>query len=524
MKTFYVRGAPIGMVAILLALFASVGGFIFGYDTGQISDFLVMDDFLRRFASCTDRTDASTCHFSNVRTGLIVSMLSIGTIVGAFFGASIADKLGRRRAITVNCTVIIIGSIIQVCSFHSWEQLMVGRIITGLGIGALSAVVPMYQSETAPKEIRGSLVATYQLFITFGILVAYCISIGTRAIKGSSASGSWRIVLSLNILWALILGAGIYFAPESPRWLMAEGREEEAEHALARIRGVYVADGDLSVKQAFFEIQEAVKAEESMDKFTFLECFKPGEKILYRTILMMGATVFKSVGISDSFVVQIILGAVNFVCTFGGVYIVERFGRRVPLIVGGVWQSVWLFVFAAAGTAKDPTESESIGTLMLVSACLFIAGYAMTWAPCIWILVGETFPTRSRAKQGALATSSNWLWNFLIGFFTSFITGDIHYRYGFVFAACNLAGAMVVFFFVYESMGLSLEAVDDMYNDPTCKPWTSSRWVPAGHESRADFNKAIEAETKLKVHAATQHRELAEDSEPRFVGKEAPAA
>lgn len=173
-----------------------------------------------------------------------------------------------------------------------------------------------------------------------------------------------------------------------------------------------------------------------------------------------GATVFKSVGIQDSYVTQIILGAVNFGCTFGGLYIMETFGRRKPLIIGGIWQSAWLFVFAAAGTAKDPSTNEGIGKLMIVSACMFIFGYAMTWAPGIWILVGETFPTRTRSKQAAIATASNWLWNFLLAFFTPFITRAIQYRYGFVFAACNLTGAVIVYFFLYESSDLSLESVD----------------------------------------------------------------
>ena len=142
---------------------------------------------------------------------------------------------------------------------------------------------------------------------------------------------------------------------------------------------------------------------------------------------------------------------------------------------------------------------------MIVSACLFILGYASTWAPGIWILIGETFPTRTRAKQGALATASNWLWNFLLAFFTPFIVSAIDFRYGFVFAckspapcfldlhadwcviACNLAGALTVYFFLYESSDLTLESVDQMYNDPTCKPWTSRRWAPPGYENRGDL-------------------------------------
>ncbi|TBU40880.1 general substrate transporter [Dichomitus squalens] len=519
MALFYVQGLPIGWMAIMLAVLASMGGFIFGrrswyslqsvpcpaspqYDTGQISDIVLMPDFLLRFADCGDPTDSSTCHFTDVREGLIVALLSIGTLVGALIGAPTADLLGRRYAMTTWCGVFMIGVLIQITTFHSWVQFAIGRLVSGLGVGALSAAVPMYQAETAPPQIRGTLTATYQLFITFGILIAYCISIGARGISGS---GSWRTVVGIGFVWPVILGVGILFMPESPRWLTARGRYDEARRSIALARGIpdSEADNHAVVHREVGEMRAAIDLE-SKEKAGWMECFNPRRKQLYRTLLCMtlqmfqqltganyffyyGATIFQSVGINDSFVIQIILGAVNFVCTFGGMYIMEKFGRRWPLIIGGVWQSAWLFVFAAAGTAKDPTENKGIGELMIVSACLFIFGYAMTWAPGIWILIGETFPTRTRARQAALATASNWLWNFLLAFFTPFIVKAIQYRYGFVFAACNLTGAVIVYFFLYESSDLSLEEVDDMYCDPACRPWTSRAWAPEGFPSRREF-------------------------------------
>jgi len=523
---FYVQGLPVGYMAIALAVVASMGGFIFGYDTGQISDILIMPNFLLRFGKCTTPGDASTCAFSDVREGLIVGLLSIGTLFGALIGAPTADFLGRRYAMCAECLIFSVGVIIQISSEHVWQQFAVGRLVSGLGIGALSAAVPMYQAETAPSQIRGTLTATYQLFITFGILVAYCISIGARDLNGAS---SWRTVVGISFVWPAILGFGILFMPESPRWLTARGRYDEARLSLASSRGVprNEVEDHFIINREIEEMREAVEYEKSV-KAGWVDCFTFERKQLYRTCLVAtlqmfqqltganyffyyGASVFKSVGISDSYITQIILGAVNFGCTFGGLYIMETFGRRRPLIAGGIWQAIWLFVFAAAGTAKDPSSDKSIGKLMIVSACLFILGYAMTWAPGIWILVGETFPTRTRAKQAALATASNWLWNFLLAFFTPFIVKSIQFRYGFVFAACNLTGAVIVYFFLYESSDLSLESVDMMYSDPYCKPWTSGAWAPPGFSSRADL---IE-----QTRAAESHKPLATGVEEARIEK-----
>lgn len=506
-----------------------MGGFIFGYDTGQISDILLMEDFKLRFATCETPGVVASCDFTVVREGLIVALLSIGTLAGALIGAPTADYLGRKYAMIVECMVFIVGVIIQMTARHVWQQFAVGRLVSGLGVGALSAAVPMYQAETAPSQIRGSLTATYQLFITFGILVAYCISIGARDIPGA---GSWQTVVGIGIVWPVIMIVGMMFMPESPRWLAKHDRIEEAAAAIAATRGIR-KDEAMShpvVSKEIEQIRNHVQYESKM-KGGWLDCFSLKDKILYRTLLGMslqslqqltganyffyyGASIFQSVGIEDSFITQIILGAVNFFCTFGGIYVMERFGRRRPLIIGGIWQACWLFVFAAAGTAVDPEQNDSIGKLMIVAACMFILGYAMTWAPGIWILIGETFPTRTRAKQGALSTASNWTWNFLLAFFTPFIVSAIQFRYGFVFAACNLLGAVVVYFFLYESSDLTLETVDQMYCDPECKPWNSRHWAPAGYESRHNLveqTKAAEAHKPI-VGGEESRREDVEKS------------
>ncbi|RXK41634.1 hypothetical protein M231_01133 [Tremella mesenterica] len=386
-----------------------------------------------------------------------------------------------------------------VSAFSSWVQIMMGRFIAGWGVGALSSAVPVFVSETGPKEIRGSLVAFYQLQITFGILTAYCFSIAARPIK--SHGGAWRTVVGLGWIWALILGIGILFMPESPRWLIQRGMYNDARKSLARVRGVTVDTNH--VQYAFDEIAADVKKEEASGEGTWFECFigKWGiPKLAYRTYLLMmlqalqqltganaffyfGSSIFISVGLQDSFVTQIILGAVNFICTFLGIYVMERFGRRWPLIVGALWQSAWLFAFAAVGVTQD-TSTKATGSFLVAAACMFILGYASTWAPGIRILTGETFPTRTRQKQAGLAVASNWTWNFLLAFFTPFIVSSIDLAYGFIFAGCNLFGAVFVYLFLYESSGLSLEHVNAMYGTPGLKAWHSAEWKPEDFSSR----------------------------------------
>lgn len=175
-----------------------------------------------------------------------------------------------------------------------------------------------------------------------------------------------------------------------------------------------------------------------------------------------------------------ILGGVNFGMTFFGLYVVEKFGRRKSLITGGLWMFACFMVFASVGhfalDQANPMNTPQAGTAMIVFACLFIAAFAMTWGPIIWAVVGELYPTRYRATAMAIATASNWSFNFLISFFTPFITDRIDFAYGYVFAAFCFIGAVVVYFFLCESQGRGLEEIDTMYILHV-SPRHSSKWV-----------------------------------------------
>lgn len=499
-RSIRINGADCGVEALILGAVTSIGGFLFGYDTGQISGMLLFRDFKDRFGQV--ETDEGR-DFRPITKSLLVSLMSIGTLLGSLTASYTADWWGRRKSLTFGVGIFIIGNVIQITAVNSWVHMMMGRFVAGLGVGNLSVGVPMFQSECSPREIRGAVVASYQLMITFGILIANLVNYGVRQIEEQAAS--WRIVVGLGIAFSLPLGLGILFVPESPRWLAGRERWEDARLSLARLRGMKHDPKHELVEDDMMEMRSNLEKERRVGVGGWKECFVPRKngvpKQVYRTLLGMGlhflqqwsgvnyffyygATIFESAGVEDPIQTQLILGAVNVACTFVGLYVVEKYGRRWPLIIGGIWQAAWLAVFASMGTALNPEGNRTSGILMIVSAAMFIASFAITWGPICWVVIGETFPLRTRAKQASLATAANWLGNFMISFLTPLATDGIGYAYGFVFVATNIGGMLLVWFFLYESVSLSLENVDLMYSQPSVKPWASRKWMPPGYITR----------------------------------------
>ncbi|KAJ5251189.1 hypothetical protein N7489_001599 [Penicillium chrysogenum] len=454
----------ITMRSLVMALFVSMGGLLFGYDTGQISGFQEMSNYLERYGELN--ADGSYS-FSTVRSGLIVGLLSVGTMIGALVGAPVADMLGRKWSISLWCMILNVGLIVQIAAPDGhWYEVVIGRWVTGLG-----------------------------LFVTLGIFLAYCINLGTHTMDGTA---QWRITLGLTFLFALVLGGGMVFFPESPRYEFRHGKAESAQRTLAKLYGI--PENHVRILEEMSEIREQFEAESDGQKW---HEFLTAPCMFYRIALGMvlqslqqlsganyffyyGTTIFAGAGLSDSFVTQCILGAVNFATTFGGLYVVENFGRRKSLIFGAIWMFVMFMIFASIGhfvlDVETPTNTPNAGKGMIVVACLFIAAYAMTWGPMVWAIVAELFPSKYRAKGMALATATNWLWNFLISFFTTFITKEIDFAYGYVFAGCLFVAIGVVYFFVIEGKGRTLEELDWMYVNKVV-PWKSSNFeIPERHQ------------------------------------------
>ena len=305
-----------------------------------------MEDFGRRFG--VPNGDGSF-EFSAARQGTIVGLLSVGALLGSLIAGKMADTIGRRLSISIAALFTCVGVVIEISSSTSWVQFAIGRLFTGISIGAMSVVVPMYQSECTPAVIRGVVVSSYQLLITLGIWTAEMVNWGTEARLNS---GSWRIPNGLSFAWALVLGAAMLFLPESPRYAYSRGRVEEARDTIARLSGL-PRDSD-GVHQQITDIQTKVEQEQRSGKdLSWTEIFT-GPRMMHRTILgivlqagqqltganfffYFGTTVFAATGISNSYATQIILGSVNVGCTIVGLWVVKRFGRRPILMIGAAW-------------------------------------------------------------------------------------------------------------------------------------------------------------------------------------------
>ena len=303
--------------------------------------------------------------------------------------------------------------------------------------------------------------------------------------------------------------AAMFFVPESPRYLVEVGNFEEAKRSLSRSNKVSVDDPALLAE--LDAISAGVEAERLAGNASIGELFSTKTKVFQRLIMGVmlqslqqltgdnyffyyGTTIFKSVGLKDSFQTSIIIGVVNFFSTFVGIYCIERFGRRTCLLWGSATMVCCFVVFASVGVTRlwpegaghQDISSKGAGNTMIVFTMFYIFCFATTWAGGCYVIVSESFPLRVKSKGMAIATGANWLWGFLISFFTPFITGAINFYYGYVFMGCLVFSFFYVFFFVPETKGLTLEEVNTMWLEGVL-PWKSASWVPPDRRG-ADYN------------------------------------
>ncbi|CAH2350800.1 high glucose sensor Rgt2p [[Candida] railenensis] len=462
--------------AIIVGLVAAVGGFMYGYDTGLINDIMEMHYVINRFAG--DPSVGFTVH----ERALTTAILSLGTFIGALIAPLLSDTYGRKTSIIFSSGIIFnIGNILQI-SATKLPLLCVGRGVSGVAVGILSAIVPLYQSEASPKWVRGSIIFTYQWAITWGLLIASAICQGTRTLK---SSGSFRIPIGLQFLWALILCVGMLFLPESPRYYVQKNRIQSALESLSKLRRLPSDDADLI--EELVDIKANYDYELSFGRTSLWDCFRNGggrHKQILRMMTGMGiqalqqcsginfifyygTNFFASTGMKNYYLMSFITYAVNMVFTIPGIILVEIIGRRLLLLVGGCGMSLSNLIIAIVGIT---VTNNSISSIICISfSCIFIAFFASSWGGCVWALSGEIFGISIRQKAISVSAASNWLVNFIFAYITPYLidtgnhTAALGNKIFFIWGGFNAIGVVFVYFMVYETRGLKLEEVDFMY-------------------------------------------------------------
>ncbi|KAH7386719.1 glucose transporter-like protein [Phaeosphaeria sp. MPI-PUGE-AT-0046c] len=470
--------------AICVGLFVAFGGVLFGYDTGTISGIIAMDYWKEKFSTTADG------NLTPSEDSLIVSILSAGTFFGALLAAPFADILGRRIGLLAAVGIVFnFGVILQTASTRQ-PLFIAGRFFAGLGVGLLSAMIPMYQSETAPKWIRGVIVGSYQLAITIGLLLAAIVNNATQA---RTDSGSYRIPIAVQFLWSIILVAGLFVLPETPRYLIKRDRYEDAAKALGKLRRLPVDHP--AIIEELNEVQSNHLYEMSLGKSSYIECFKGslGKRLLTGCLLQSlqqltgvnfifyyGTQYFKRAGFQDPFIIQVITNCVNVASTFPGLYMVEKLGRRNLLLLGAVGMCVCQYIVAITGTVSGTTDL-SAQRAAISFVCIYIFFFASSWGPVAWVVTGEIFPLKARAKCLSMTTASNWLLNWAIAYATPYMVDEkganLQSKVFFVWGTFCFICIAFVFLMIFETKGLTLEQVDELYGT-VGKAWKSKDFVP----------------------------------------------
>ncbi len=431
-------------------------------------------------------------------------------ISGALLGAPTADIIGRRTGIVMASLVFSLGVALQTGA-HNWATFIVGRLFAGAGVGLVSILIPMYQSECSPKSLRGAIVSGYQWAITIGILLAYVINDATKDRQNHSA---WQIPIAIQFVWAFILAVGMLFLPESPRWLIKNGKDEAAARALGRLTSR--SPNDLEVEAELNDIRAALAEEQKLGESSYLDCFKfTHNKIFLRTLSgifiqawqqltginfifycksshvscptctfcssssLDGTTFFQNSGIQNPFLISIATSIVNCFMTLPGMWGIERFGRRSLLLYGAAVMCVCEFIIAIVGVTIS-VENQHGQKALIALICIYIAAFASTWGPIAWVITGEIFPLNVRAKAMSLSVASNWLWNWAIAYATPYLVnsdpGDagLHVKVFFIWGSTCAGCFVFTYFCIPETKGLSLEQIDLLYQNST--PITSVKY------------------------------------------------
>ena len=432
------------------AAITATGGLLFGYDTGVISGALlfIREDF----------------PLSDFMQGVIVSFLLVGAVTGALAGGPLSDRFGRRPIVLLAAVIFAVGAIAAALT-PNVGLLIVARFILGLGVGLASLIVPLYIAEIAPPGTRGALVSLNQLMITIGILLSYIVGVAFTPIEG------WRWMFAVAVIPALILGIGMFLLPESPRWLVKNGKLDRARAVLSRSRV------EAEVETEMQQMEELERIERQQAQVGYKELLAPwirpaliigiGLAVFQQitginTVIYYAPTILEVVGFSAGGAIAATalgVGVVNVGFTILAVRIIDRAGRRLLLLIGLIGMTLSLALLGLVFSFES--TSGAAGLLATVCLALYIASFAISLGPVFWLMISEIYPLNIRGSAMSVAALCNWGSNFIVALTFPVLLAALGGAGAFwLFAALGIVAWFFVWFLVPETKGRSLEEIE----------------------------------------------------------------
>ncbi|KAK3300647.1 general substrate transporter [Chaetomium fimeti] len=467
-KFMGLSGRPLSLA---VSTVATTGFLLFGYDQGVMSGIITAPAFNHMFKETDDNPTMQ---------GLVTAIYEIGCLAGAMFILGVGDLLGRRRAIMLGAFIMLLGVIIQITAMPGASplaQLIVGRVVMGVGNGVNTSTIPTYQAECSKTSNRGLLICIEGGVIAFGTLIAYWIDYGASYGPDDLV---WRFPIAFQVIFAIFIIVPMFFLPESPRWLLSHQRIEDADKVISAIRGYELTSEETLLERNL--IMDSLRAAGGFgQKSTPVKALFTGGKTQHfrRMLLGSSAQFMQQIGgcnaviyyfpilfeesIGEDHNMSLLLGGVNMIVysifATTSWFLIERVGRRRLFLIGSIGQCLSMVITFACLIPDNRMTARGAA----VGLFTYIAFFGATWLPLPWLYPAEVNPVKTRGKANAVSTCVNWLFNFLIVMVTPIMVRNIGWGTYLFFASVNACFIPVIYFFYPETARRSLEEIDIIF-------------------------------------------------------------
>ncbi|EED17852.1 sugar transporter, putative [Talaromyces stipitatus ATCC 10500] len=446
----------------------------YGFDNQGIATSQAMATYKHQFGTYNPKTGSYA--IPTYWTSLLNSLNFIGFAFGLYIGSIISARYGRRMSMFCMCVWATMSATVLVTS-RQIEQVLAGRILNYTYIGMELSTCPPFQAEIVPAPIRGFAVGTYQTSLLLGGIIINSVCRGT---SGLTTNAAWRIPQTLFYIIPTVVGIGVWLIPESPRWLLLQGRERDALESLRLLRTTASRDDDYDCEHELYLLKKSLLEEQNQG--TYRDLFRGSN--LRRTFIAMGMNFFiqatgspftaaygtlfvQSLNSMNAFDYSIMSSCINTFCCLVSTMITDKVGRRPILLIGSALQITWLFSMAGIGLSDNPTSSGKHAIIALTA--LSSASLCFSWDPLNYIITTELPASRLRDKTQRVASSVNIATNFAFSFSTPYLLdapyANLGSKVGFIFGSLAIASFIFAYFCVPEMKGRTLEEIDGMFQN-----------------------------------------------------------